>query len=100
MTTGRFLIVAVVTIAVGVALLAWGGSVDEPWLEVAGAACIGLTFLARAVFLRARARRPARRGPERNPDDDDRRLERKRRSGSRPPTTSTASPWSDPLVGT
>jgi hypothetical protein len=50
MTTARFLVVALVTMGAGIALLAVGGSRDEPWLEVAGAACIGLTFLARAAW--------------------------------------------------
>jgi hypothetical protein len=50
MTTGWFLVVAVVTLGAGVVLLALGGFLDEPWLAVAGAGCIGLTFLARTAW--------------------------------------------------
>ncbi len=50
MTTSRLLVVALVMMGAGIALLAAGGFTDEPWLEVAGAACIGLTFLARAAW--------------------------------------------------
>jgi hypothetical protein len=50
MTTARFLVVALVTMGASIALLAIGGARDEPWLEVAGAVCIGLTFLARAAW--------------------------------------------------
>ena len=50
MTTGRFLVVAAVTLGAGAVLLALGGFLDEPWLAVAGAACIGLTLLARTVW--------------------------------------------------
>jgi hypothetical protein len=49
MTTSRFLVVAVVTLSAGLALLALGGVLDEPWLAVAGTGCIGLKFLARGV---------------------------------------------------
>jgi hypothetical protein len=50
MTTSRFLVVAAVTLGAGAVLLALGGFLDEPWLAVAGAACIGLAFLARTVW--------------------------------------------------
>jgi hypothetical protein len=59
MTTGRFLVVALVTLGTGIALLAIGGTTDEPLLEVAGAACFGLTFLARAAWQYRGQRRQA-----------------------------------------